>query len=126
MSSPRSIYSAQKNDPAEQVILTGLAEGGATAAPTAGDKGYQLQGADRLHVYAKMDVTVTALAVQLWYYSPIAAGWFTGPLLQLSAIGAKRLVLNCHGEHKVFPQVTATTGTGTYKLWGGYSFEGRN
>lgn len=126
MTFPRSIWNAQEEDPEKRVFLAGLAQAAPTAAPTDSDKGHNLQGADRLAIYAKMDVGVTALAVKLWYYSLIAAGWFEGPTLQFSSIGTKRVVVDPHGEHKVFAQVTAATGTGTYKLWGGYSYVGRN
>lgn len=123
MTTPLSIR--RHADVDHRVVLTGLAQDGVTAVPTADDVGHNLQGGDRLHIYSELEATVTGLAVQLWYFSSIADQWFEGPLVQLSAINNKRVVIDSHGEERLFVQTAAANGTGEYKLWAGYSFFGR-
>lgn len=108
---------------ANRAILSGVHGAIPTADPAATEKGYALHAADNLHVYAEMTGGITALSVTPWFWSDIAGQWFEGAQINFTAT-SKMAHVAAKQEQKVFFVVDAVTGTGTWALWAGYSYEG--
>lgn len=94
-----------------------------TPAPTIADSGFHLQGADFLHAYSDLGGSGSARIVP-WYFSSIAQGWFEGdPIDFTPAIGFA--LVEVRGEERVFFRMNTKGGSGTVRIWAGYSFENR-
>jgi hypothetical protein len=93
-----------------------------TASPVAGTtKGFRLQGATHLHTYIQLD-GATGATVSAWFYSRIAGLWFKGPSMVVTANHID--LLEVQGEYAVAYTIDAITGTGTVRVWAGYSNPG--
>lgn len=123
MTVARSVRDGDTAD--DRVVLTADHTDVPTADPVAADLGWNLQGGDWMHVYAELPGTMTGLDVTPWYYSTAAGQWFRGSPLSFGQADKIQLV-EVRGEEKVFLVADGVTGTGTLKLWAGYSHVGRD
>lgn len=108
----------------ERAIFSGDNTDVPTAAPTATERGYCMQGAARVHLYATFGGTVTSITVVPYYRSAVNDVWYAGTAATLDTTGdgPRAIVEDGAGEKDVFFAITAVTGAGSIVLHAGYSF----
>lgn len=93
-----------------------------SADPGATEHGYNIQGADFLHLYADLG-SATGATVTPWYWNAITEKWHEDAANQkVFSATQKRHKIDTHGEEKVFLVLDAIAGAGTVTIWAGYSY----
>ncbi len=121
MTTPKTVKTGDTAD--DRVVLSGAHTDVPTADPAADDKGFSLQGADWMHVYLEL-TGITGLNVTPWYYSKTAEQWTEGNQIAFTT-ASQSAIVETRGEEYVFLVADAVTGTGSFKLWAAYNFDGK-
>lgn len=91
------------------------------AAPIATDEGFNVQGAQFLHIYVQFNAGATSCQITPWYWSDIAVQWFAGEALTFTSAPEVRLALvQVQGEHRVYLRLDSVAG-GNIHAWAGWS-----
>lgn len=106
---------------AERAIITAAAA--PSADPGATENGYNIQGADHLHLYVEFGASATACTVTPWFWNKITEKWHEDAAnIQSFSLTQKRRQIDVFGEEKLFLVLDTLTGAGSVTIWAGYSY----